>query len=255
MTEVENLCLSLIQARQHSKVLKIFLSRHGCLSSCHMSFSSGRVAPSGWSTSEMVSLEQVLQTSSDRPPGAKWNLIQRMNLSFRLASSLLQLYSTPWLSEPWTKQAIHFWRLGPSSQANDMALAFEPNRPFIVNNFSQTLVARLPYKFNARHQLLNLGILLLEIGHERSFESWTSTHDYTLDRTYGSRYDAASEWLRDSQSELVPSYYDATARCIECTFQTGPGRPFPDWEDSDFRKSICELVIKPLWRNCSTEVI
>ena len=256
MTEVESLCLSLSQARQHSKILKVFLSQHGCLSSCHLSVLSGRVAPSGSSTSEMVSLEQVLlQTSSDRPPGAKWSLIQRMNLSFSLASSLLQFYSTPWLSEPWTKRAIYFWRLTPSSQANDKALTFEPDRPFIVHNFFETPVARLPYKINAKHQLLNLGIILLEIGHERSFESWTSTHGYTLDRAYGSRYDAASEWLRYSQSELVPSYYDAAARCIECTFQTRPERPIPDWEDSDFRKSICELVIKPLWSNCSTEVI
>ena len=258
MTEVENLCLSLIQARQHSKVLKVFLSQHGRLSSCHMSIVSGRVAPSGSSTSDMISLEQILlQTSSDRPPGAKWNLIQRMNLSFSLASSLLQLYSTPWLSEPWTKRAIYFWRLRPSLQASDMALIFEPDRPFIVHSFPEPPVTRSPYKINAKHQLLNLGIILLEIGHESSFESWTSTHGYTLDldRTYGSRYDAASEWLRDSQSNLVPSYYDVTARCIECTFQTGHGRPVPDWEDTDFRKSVCELVIKPLWSNCSTEII
>ena len=256
MTEVENLCLSLSQARQDSKLVKVFLSQHDCLYSCHMSTSAGEFVPSGSSTLGMVTLEQVLnQTSRDRQSGAKWSLIQRMNLSFSLASSLLQLYSTPWLSEPWTKQAIYFWRLRPSSQANDMSLTFEPDRPFIIHSFPELPVACPPYKINARHQLLNLGILLLEIGHEKSFESWTSSHGYTLDRAYGSRYDAASEWLRDSQSELVPSYYDATARCIECTFQTGHGRPIPDWEDSDFKKSICQLVIKPLWSNCSIEVI
>ena len=256
VTEVENLCLSLSQARQDGKFVKVFLSQHGCLCSCHMPTSAGGLIPSGSSSSEMVTLEQILsQTSSDRHSGAKWSLIQRMKLSFSLASSILQLYSTPWLSEQWTKRAIYFWRLRPASQANDMALTFEPDRPFIVHSFSELPAPCPPHKLNARHQLLNLGILLLEIGHEKSFESWTSTHGYTLDRTYGSRYDAASEWLRDSQSELMPSYYDATARCIECTFQTGPRRPFPDWEDSDFRKSVCELVIKPLWGNCSTVVI
>ena len=256
MTEVEDLCLLLSQARQDGKLLKVFLSQHSCLRSCHMSASAGEFVPSGSSTSGMVTLEQVLdQTSRDRNLGAKWSLIQRMKLSFSLASSILQLYSTPWLSEPWTKRAIYFWRLGPSSQASDMSLTFDPDRPFIIHSFPELPVACQPHKINARHQLLYLGILLLEIGHERSFEFWTSSRGHTLDKSYGSRYDAASEWLRDSQSELVPSYYDATARCIECTFQTGPGRPFPDWEDSDFRKSICELVIKPLWSNCSTEVI
>ena len=176
-----------------------------------------------------------------------------MKLSFSLASSLLQLCSTPWLSEPWTKRAIYFWRLRPTSHASDMSLTFEPDRPFIVHSFPEFPVACQTHKTNARHQLLSLGILLLEIGVERSFESWTSSHGYTLDGADGSQYYAASKWLQDSQSELVPSYYDAIARCIECTFQTG--RPIPDWEDSDFRKSICELVIKPLWSNCSTEVI
>ena len=256
MTEVENLCLSLSQAWQDGKLVKVVLSQHGSLCSCHMSTAAGGSIPSGSSTSEMVTLEQVLnQTSSDRHSGAKWSLIQRMKLSFSLASSILQLYSTPWLSEQWTKRAICFWRLRPSSQANDMSLTFEPDRPFIVHSFPELPAPCQPYKVNAKHQLLNLGILLLEIGHERSFESWTSTHGYTLDGAFGSRYDAASEWLRDSQSELVPSYYDATARRIECTFQTGPGRPFLDWEDPDLRRSICELVIKPLWGNCSTIVI
>lgn len=256
MTEIEDLCLSLSQARQHSKIPKVFLSHHGCLCSRHMSTSADWVTPSGSSTSGMVTLEQILnQTSSERHSSANWSLIQRMNLSFSLASSLLQLYSTPWLSEPWTKRAIYFWRLRPTSHASDMALIFEPDCPIIVHSFPELPVPRSPYKINVRHQLLNLGIILLEIGHERSFESWTSTHGYTLDRAYGSRYDAAAEWLRYSQSELVPSYYDAAARCIECTFQTGHGRPVPDWEDPDFRKSICELVIKPLWSNCSTEVI
>ena len=257
MPEVENLCSSLSQARQNSKIMKVFLTQHGSLCSCHTSTSAGGSTSSGNSISGMVTLEQVLNhtSSHDRHSGAKWSLIQRMKLSFSLASSTLQLYSTPWFSEPWTKRAIYFWRLRPSSQASETFLTFEPDRPFIVHSFPELPVACPLHKINARHQLLNLGILLLEIGHERSFESWTSSHGYTLDRTYGSRYDAASEWLRDSQSELVPSYYDAIARCIECTFQTGPGRPIPDWEDSDFRKSICELVIKPLWSNCSNEFI
>lgn len=254
MTEVENLCLSLNRARQDSKILKVFLSHHGGLCSCHMSPDQSESVPSDDSTHGMISLEQILlQTSSDRPLRVKWNLIQRMNLSFNLASSLLQLYSTPWLSEPWTKRTICFWRLRPSSQGNDTVLTFEPDRPFIVHKFSGNGAARQTYKADARHQLLDLGIVLLEIRHNKSFESWASARDFTLNSSYGSRYDAASMWLRDSVGEMEPSYFDAAARCIECTFQTRSA--IPDWEDLDFRKSICELVIKPLWRNCSTTVI
>ena len=245
MTEVQNLCLTLNRARQDSKILKIFLSQHGGLCSCHMSPNLSGGSPYVGSTYELITLEQILlQISSDRPSRVKWNLIQRMNLSFSLASSLLQLYSTPWLSEPWTKRTICFWRLRPSSQANDMVLTFESDRPFLVHKFTKGPAACPTYNLNAKYQLLALGIVLLEIRHKRSFESWASTHDLILDSSYGKRYDAASMWLRDFIGDLEPSYFDAAARCIECNFQTRS--PILDWEDLDFRKAVCELVIKPL---------
>lgn len=251
MTEVENLCFSVDQARQNRKLLKVYLSPHGGLCSCHESRTPGEVSSSGDSTYEMITLEQVLlQTSEDNPSRVKWDLIQRMNLSFNLASSLLQLCSTPWLSGSWTKRNILFWRQRPSSQVSDMVLGFEPDRPFVAHIFSGAATACLPSKMEAKHQLLELGIILLEVRHQISFESWASAHDFTPDSSYGSRYNAASMWLRDSWGELEPSYFDAAGRCIECTFQSRS--PIPKWEDRDFRKSVCELVIKPLWSNCST---
>lgn len=130
-----------------------------------------------------------------------------------------------------------------------MLLTFDPDRPFIVHKFTESSVASPKHNLNAKHQLLDLGIVLLEIRHKRSFESWASAHDFILDTSYGSRYNAAFTWLHESIGEIEPSYFDAAARCIECTFQTRSA--IPDWEDLDFKKSICELVIKPLWSNCS----
>lgn len=254
MTEVENLCSSLDRARQKNTILKVFLSQHSGLCSCHVSGIPGGGIPSGDSTYGIITLGQILlQTSSDRPSSLKWNLIQRMNLSFSVASSLLQLYSTPWLSEPWTKRTICFWCLRPPSQASDMVLSFEPDHPFIVHKFSEASAAHLTYKVDPRDQLLDLGTVLLEIRHKRSHESWASANDLSLDSSYDSRYKAAFAWLGDSSGEVEPSYFDATVRCIQCTFQTRSA--IRDWEDADFRKSVCELVIRPLWSNCSTMVM
>lgn len=251
MTDVQNLCLSLDQARQESRIMKVFLSPHGGLCSRYLSPYLGGGFVANDSTYGMITLEQVLlHRSNNKSSRLEWNLIQRMNLSFSLASSLLQLYSTPWLSEPWTKRTIFFWRHEVSSQAKDTALSFEPNRPFITQRFSDPPAARPKYKVEPRYQLLDLGIVLLEIRQERSIESWASSHNIDLDSSYGSRYSAASMWLRGSVGELEPSYFDAVARCIEFTFQTHP--VISNWEDSGFRKSVCELVLKPLWSNCST---
>ena len=251
MTEIQNLCSSLDQARQDRKVLKVFLSPRGGLCSCH-----GPPKPSGDfypgdDSYEMITLEQILlQNSEASPIRVKWNLIQRMNLSFNLASSLLQLYSTPWLTESWAKRNIYFQHLESSSQAQNIVLAFEPDRPFLVHRFSGAPAARSsPYMMEAKQQLLDLGIMLLEIRHERSVGSWALAHGFTLESSYGSRHDAASMWLRESFGELEPSYFDAAGRCIMCTFTTQSA--IPCWEDLDLRRSICELVIKPLWSNCS----
>ena len=198
-------------------------------------------------TQEVVSLKQVLQKMNNGRSTAKWSPVQHMSLSFNIASSLLQLSSTPWMDEPFSKQNIFFWRLEIRPMAGEEVPHVDTGHPFIIKKFNTTLTACQLHKSDARNQLLNLGILLLEIGHERSFESWTSAHGFTLIEAYGSRYDAASAWLNDSMGALL-SYCDAAARCIECTFQTRSA--IPSWEDPDFRRSVCELVIKPLWDNC-----
>ena len=147
MTKVKDLCSSLDQARQHRKILQVYLSPHGSLCSCYIPPTSGRVLSPDDSSDQLITLEQILlQTSRETSSMVKWTLIQWMNLSFNLASSLLPLYYTPWLSEPWTKRNICFWRLRPSSQANDMVLAFEPDRPFIVHRFLGAPAVCLSYK-------------------------------------------------------------------------------------------------------------
>ena len=248
IAEVQNLCLSLDQARQASKTLKLYLSQPGLLSSNRIALVHS-LPQSDDQSQETVTLEEVLhQISCNKPSSVYWNPMQRMKLSFILASSLLQLYSTPWMTEPWSKKIICFWRLRTPTTVNDTAFLIDTDRPFITQKLGITPRTCAFQKADARHQLLHLGILLLEIGHGTSFETWTSAHGIALIQTYGSRYDAASAWLQDSVGELLSSYHDAAARCIECTFHTR--NAIPDWEDSDFKKSICELVLKPLWRNC-----
>lgn len=251
MAEVQNLCLSLDQARKASMTLKLYLSQRGVLSSCYESPVESRETQSHDRTRETITLDQVLLQRPDIGSSSViWSPIQRMVLSFNLASSLLQLCSTPWMAESWSKQSIHFWGQRSSSTADEAAFLVDTSHPFIVHIFGVAPTARPTHKLDARHQLLNLGILLLEIGHEKRFESWTSARGLTLSKAYGTQFHAAQGWLRDSVGELLPSYYDAAARCIECTFQTRSAKPA--WDDLDFRRSVCELVIKLLWSNCFT---
>ena len=102
---------------------------------------------------------------------------------------------------------------------------------------------------NPKHALLELGILLLEISQEETFESYTGTVNLSANNTYGLCHEAARRWLDDTVGDMTPAYWEATSKCLECAFTRSSS--LPDWEDGEFQKSICDSVIRPLWENCS----
>jgi hypothetical protein len=96
--------------------------------------------------------------------------------------------------------------------------------------------------------LLELGIMLLEIWHIKSIDSYASERGLQMNDSYGTRYEIARHWLNFSYDDMLPFYLELVTRCIECTFTSTSATP--DWCDFTFRKSICEYVLKPLWENC-----
>ncbi|KAL2827451.1 hypothetical protein BJY01DRAFT_255715 [Aspergillus pseudoustus] len=98
--------------------------------------------------------------------------------------------------------------------------------------------------------MLELGILLLELWHSESFETFASESNLTLAKNFGSRYEVAQGWisLNENEGDMPPFYFDAATRCIECTFATSS--PKPDWKDVTFQKSVSQYVIKPLLDIC-----
>ena len=197
-------------------------------------------------TNDYITLESILKESPDpRYFPKRWNLNQRMVLAFKLASSLLQYHSTPWLGESWSKKAICFQRT--QSPKPGVATLFEVDRPFITHTFKYQTTAVLQ-KWNAKRSLLELGVLLLEIFHEETLEDFASVGNIPLGDSYGQLYDVAKHWHGISAGEVPLLYWDAIELCIECPFYRSSA--VADWNDVEFQKSVCEGVIKPLWENC-----
>ena len=246
---VDNICSSMVQAQQANRLLKLYLSSSRGLCSCLLAHNIQTTALAASDTQDVITLNHVLQ----EPPGPKyapkkWTCNQRMGLSFKLASSLLQLYSTPWLAMAWNKEAIYFVRTDPPPNAVSTSLFFDADHPFITHTFTEHAIPSSTNKAHAKRPLLELGILLLEIWHEEPFESYAIAKTLVLDESYGRRYDVAREWLDDTAPDILPFYLDAVSRCIECSFSASSS--FPDWNNIEFRKSVCEGVVKPLWENC-----
>lgn len=248
---VQDICLSLSQASGENKFLKLYLSERGQFTSCHC-------PPLPWSrgclpdSTPEITLECILQEAKVIKDSAKrWSCNQRIVLAHKLASSLLQLHTTPWLGRSWTKQRICFLRTHPSCAADKVALGFDANQPFITCDFPADQGSEMGSPPSAKQSLLELGILLLEIWHVTSLEAYAAEVSLYLNCTYGSRYEAAKKWLDDTADNILPFYWDPACRCIEGTFASSS--PTLQWEDVELRKSVCEGVVRPLWDNCPSK--
>ena len=229
-----------------NKCLKLFLS-------CRSDLFYSHIPPTISSrpqndTSDCITLEHILKESPHpRSLPKRWKLNQRMTLAFKIASSLLQYHSTPWIQGAWSKQTIVFSRM--QSPYPRTTTLFDVDHPFINHRFTQSTAEEHSQTVNAKRSLLDLGILLLEIYCERTLEDYAQNLRISLEDTYGSGYDAARKWVDDTCDDIPPLYWDAVDLCIECPFTRTS--TLPDWNDREFLKAVCDGIVKPLWDNCS----
>jgi len=110
-----------------------------------------------------VSLEEVLLGGTN----IRLSRQQRYKLASVLASSLLQLQTTPWLSDKLNKKSIFFYR-----QGNKVVV----DHPYIKHSFHSSkedipVPSQVIHRLAVRNSLSNLGILLLELCFGQAIET------------------------------------------------------------------------------------
>lgn len=242
--EVEGLCRSIYQAHSTAFPLCLYLDCDGGLRYLDIpECSQSRPQVLEEQSHDIVTLKSILRHTTLCKTGfPAFNLNQRMALSCQIASSVLQLHSTPWLPVLLTSNSICFSR---NSLVD--STAGTPS-PFIRRPFSAQQGIGASWGHPTKRSLLELGIILLELWHNSAIETFASQNCLDIQDNYGSRYELAINWLTQSQDHIMPFYMQLVTRCIECTFTTTS--PTPDWKDVNFRNSICEYVLRPLWENC-----
>ena len=162
-------------------------------------------------------------------------------LALKLASSLVQLSATGWLESCWTKDAITFFRLRPNSVCHITA-------PCISKAFHSSQTTPSCEKSKPVDALFELGVLLLEIGYQRSFESWLADRGLTcVDKSRFARLSYALQWHEESEGHLPIKYRVVIAKCLKCSFDEYEVK----WENPQFRQAVCRDVIEPLHQNAS----
>lgn len=241
-THIENLCWSLKEAQLAREHLEISLSLGGKLSSCRHSDMAMLDFHLSSQRKDVVTLKDLLRKSSHQTPQSRpWNLMQRMKLSLNLASSLLQLCSTPWAWRKFTNEGICFLQESTQTAA---ASNIEADQPFITHIFRPGASAALAREQSIKDHLLDLGIVLLEIWLETLFESWAATAGVAVNSSYGARYSSAKKWLSDTAGDILPLHHGVILRCIECAFPTDSS--YQHWDDQALKRAVCEKVIIPL---------
>ncbi|GME46107.1 Lon protease like peroxisomal [Neofusicoccum parvum] len=182
--------------------------------------------------------------------------LERLMLASKLASTVLQYYLTPWLSEDWRLRDISFFgnadELSPDDLAQDMQTLhlstqfpqrnpdLSGSHPVQSTNALQGVdsIATKPmyrYTYGIRNMTLaKLGLALLEIGHKKdisSFKLGPQQHDVISARI-----------LADgSYTDLGPRYHRIVRKCIECNFSAEDDLDAEDLRNAVYTNVVCEL--------------
>lgn len=95
--------------------------------------------------------------------------------------------------------------------------------------------------------ILELGIMLLEIGHEKTLEDHFSETGAVVNNDFHDRLSLAERWLDDSEDYFTPTYFNVTSRCVKGSFGGVPN--ITVWDETLF-KGMVQGVIEPLQEEC-----
>lgn len=159
----------------------------------------------------------------------------RLRLATTLASTALQLHTTPWLESGWNSKCIRF-RHGSL------------DHPYVSKSFPEsvnTVTGDTSAEANSairNRSIFGLGVLLLELAVGKPLEHCKNATELSLME----RYMVASHLVKYLRDEENDGYFQAVQACLFCNF--GRKAPEMDLESDSFRRAVYEDVVSPLER-------
>ncbi|RTE74823.1 hypothetical protein BHE90_010743 [Fusarium euwallaceae] len=168
---------------------------------------------------------------------ARMGPMPRTLLALNVVSSILQLRPTAWCNTPWTSTTIKF----PTKEDNGSLITI--CTPYVEQDFDATMPQGHALASSLDTQaikltMLELAILLLEILHLKSLESWAKGHGQGDMRSDGERMLGAKRWLEMSNARLLPHHIRAVEGCLGYCVKSNLA-----W-DKSFQNDYCENVLE-----------
>ncbi|KAJ3530536.1 hypothetical protein NM208_g9287 [Fusarium decemcellulare] len=174
--------------------------------------------------------------------------VDRYLIAITIASSFLQLHTTPWLNPQWSKNEILFSETVEDSNVRG-GFQVDVTHPFIAQAYhclpsSPKIQAHQQTKLDqdGSTNLLDLARLLLEIKFSYGLESLRDDHA----AHNGSPQEAAdpvllTRWIKQERGNLPWAWKDAVLHCMNCSLD-----PDTDLQDLNVRQNILDGVVVPL---------
>jgi hypothetical protein len=164
----------------------------------------------------------------------------KLRVAVDLASSVLQLYKTPWLSEHWGKDDVFFIHRPGAPLASIYSHAFV-SRTFSTQHTPLLTTAQpAACRVIRNRTLFTLGVLLIELWYGRSIEELQTPSDLNCSGTPGVTWCTAERLVENEiEFEAGKRYSDAVRRCIRCDFD----RRDVNLDDEGFQGCVYEGVV------------
>jgi hypothetical protein len=196
-----------------------------------------------------ITLETLLSTSS--PIGLTRR--QRFQIALILASSHVQLHSTPWLKSKWSKKDVLFLYdpQDPTKIGTDQPYISRSLSKSFQQSGNNTAMSNNIYSF--QDSIRNLGIILLELCFGTAIEDHrlrpkVDVNDEQILKLIN--YAAADQWARDVVEEAGPEYSDAINWCLHHT----PESSGMEEKDEKWREDMFVKVVEPL-KTCHDQLV
>ena len=165
----------------------------------------------------------------------------RYSLSLILASTVLQLSKTPWLSDSWDLSDIHMLN---SKDGIFVATEAYVSRKFAIKSSLNNNTKSKSRWFLQNETVFALGVLLIELSFGQPLHTYKTLADVDGQGNDDvlTEYKIAIRLVKELEDREVPNYSEAAQRCIYFNFDTTN----PDLENQHFQEQFQRGVVTPL---------
>ncbi|KAF1933464.1 uncharacterized protein M421DRAFT_97603 [Didymella exigua CBS 183.55] len=241
LQEVTDICASICQVQSTDSRIGLSLDAKKKLRGVYTFGSTEKLTP----TSEVITLEDLL----DRRPTVNGKRVkltkkERYSLALTLASSVLYLNSTPWLTNQWAARDIQFHQAVAATTFIDIEHPYLA--PASADSVDDLAVKTRSLTFqNKNTVLLALAVALLELYFGTTAEKYQETEhgacNPALHQNSWMLCAMAHQWAEESQDELSAAFLSAVRHCLRCFSDPGVSL-----QDSEFLQAAAEGIVLPL---------